>query len=110
MITAIEQHFPAEACWRYPQGGMYIWVEMPPDGPTAATLYLTAINYSVAFAIGSVFSASGSFSHALRLNFATHPPAEIKEGIRRLGKAWKELLLRHAGATQPGHRATVHIL
>jgi len=85
-------------------------VEMPAEGPSATNLYLTAINYSVAFAIGSVFSASGSFSHALRLNFTTHPPDEIEEGIRRLGKAWKELLARHVATPQPAHQATMHIL
>ncbi len=110
MVAAIEQHFPAEARWCCPQGGMYIWVEMPLNGPTATDLYLTAINYSVAFAIGSVFSASGSFSRALRLNFTTHPPEQIKEGIRRLGKAWHELLARQTGMLQANHQATIHIL
>jgi 2-aminoadipate transaminase len=110
MLAAIERHFPAEACWRRPEGGMYIWVEMPPEGPTATDLYLAAINYNVAFAIGSVFSASGSFTNGLRLNFVTYPPQQIEEGIRRLGKAWKELLVRHTGPDQLNHRATVHIL
>jgi DNA-binding transcriptional MocR family regulator len=110
MLTAIERYFPAETRWRRPEGGMYIWVEMPPDGPTATDLYLAAINYNVAFAVGSVFSASGSFSNALRLNFVTYPPQQIEEGIRRLGKAWKELLTRHDNTGQLSHRATVHIL
>ncbi|MBN1218913.1 MAG: PLP-dependent aminotransferase family protein [Anaerolineae bacterium] len=111
MLAAIKQHFPAEASWRCPQGGMYVWVNMPTTGPTATDLYLTAINYNVAFAIGSVFSASGSFSHALRLSFVTHTPQEIEEGIRRLGKAWKELLARHARvAASANYQPTLHIL
>jgi DNA-binding transcriptional MocR family regulator len=110
MLAAVEQHFPAEAHWHCPPGGMYIWVEMPPNGPTATDLYLTAINYSVAFAIGSVFSASASFSNALRLNFVTYPPPQIEEGIRRLGKAWKELLTRQPTPIQANHRTAVHIL
>lgn len=111
MLAAIEQHFPQEACWRVPQGGMYIWVEMPADGPTATNLYLMAINYNVAFAIGSVFSASGSSAHAMRLNFTNRSPHEIEEGIRRLGKAWKELLARRTEATShPAQRTTMHIL
>lgn len=96
MIEAAERYFPPEASWRVPEGGIYLWVEMSPDGPTATELYLTAINYNVAFSIGSVFSASGSFSRAMRLNFAVQPPEEINEGIRRLGKAWHELLARHS--------------
>lgn len=109
MLCAIEQHFPAAARWHCPAGGLYIWVEMPPDGPTATDLYLSAINYSVAYAIGSVFSASGTFTNGIRLNFAAHPPDRIAEGIRRLGKAWHELLARHAAAP-PGAKAGVHIL
>jgi len=111
MLAAMEDHFPSDARWRCPQGGMYLWVDMPPSGPTATDLYLTAINYNVAFAIGSVFSASGSFTHALRLSFVTHTPQEIEEGIRRLGKAWRELLDRHAKATTPtDYQPALHIL
>lgn len=110
MIAAVERYFPAEADWRCPTGGMYLWLEMPPSGPTATDLYLAGINYNVAFAIGSVFSASGSFTHALRLNFATPSTDEIEEGMRRLGKAWKELLTRSFSVPQPGQRCTVPIL
>jgi DNA-binding transcriptional MocR family regulator len=111
MLAAVEKHFPTEASWHCPQGGMYLWVKMPAPGPTATDLYLTAINYNVAFAVGSVFSASGSFSHALRLSFVTHTPQEIVEGIRRLGKAWKELLTRYTEVTpQSDYQPALHIL
>jgi len=104
MMDAASRHFPADAHWRTPAGGIYLWVEMDPDGPSATELYLTAINYNVAFSIGSVFSASGSFTHAMRLNFATPSPDEIEEGMRRLGKAWHEILARHSSVTQPVRR------
>jgi DNA-binding transcriptional MocR family regulator len=109
MLTAITHHFPAEALWRIPDGGMYIWVEMPANGPSATDLYMAAKNYNVAFAIGSVFSASGSFTHAMRLNFVSYPPAEIEEGIRRLGKAWKELL-KDFSPTSTAYQPAMHIL
>jgi DNA-binding transcriptional MocR family regulator len=111
METAMTRYFPAEARWQSPDGGIYLWVEMPEDGPTATELYLAAINYNVAFAIGSVFSASGSFEHAMRLNFAVNDPDKINEGIRRLGKAWYELLGRYAKSqTSQRRQATVQIL
>lgn len=110
MIAAMKQYFPTEARWRCPLGGIYLWVEMPTSGPTATELYLTAINYNVAFSIGSVFSASGSFAHAMRLNFATCDPDDIDEGIRRLGKAWKELLARPAGTGETVHPSMMQIL
>ncbi len=110
MIAAARRYLPPEAAWRCPQGGMYLWVEMPATGPTATDLYLAAINYNVAFAIGSVFSASGSFTHAIRLNFATPTPDDIDEGMRRLGKAWKELLARKPAAAQFNRQSAVPIL
>jgi DNA-binding transcriptional MocR family regulator len=110
MLAAIDRYFPAGAEWRSPAGGLYIWVEMPESGPTATDLYLTAINYNVAFAIGSVFSATGSSVGGLRLNFVAHAPDKIDEGVRRLGKAWHESLARH-DETQPAGRQTgLHIL
>ena len=53
MLAAAKKYLPAEVSWRRPTGGIYLWLEMPPAGPTATDLYLTAINYNVAFAIGS---------------------------------------------------------
>lgn len=110
MVAAVRRYFPQDATWRCPAGGMYLWVEMPTAGPTATDLYLAAINYNVAFAIGSVFSASNSFSHAMRLNFATPSPDEIEEGMRRLGKAWKELLVRKTSVRLTSQRSAVPIL
>ena len=110
MLAAVEKHFPVDASWNCPEGGMYLWVNMPTPGPNATDLYLTAINYNVAFAIGSVFSASGSFTHTLRLSFVTQSPQAIEEGIRRLGKAWKELVNRHRQTAQPANYQPVHIL
>lgn len=110
MLDALATHFPAEASWHCPDGGMYIWVEMPPNGPTATNFYLTAVNYNVAFAIGTFFSASGSFPHALRLNFVMHAPDRIAEGVRRLGKAWQELATRHAPSHAMDSRAGIPIL
>ena len=112
MLAAAEQFLPAEARLNCPEGGIYLWIEMPPSGPTATDLYLMSINYNVAFALGSVFSASGSFTHALRLNFAAHAPTEIEEGLRRLGKAWHELVVRYGkrDVSQPNRRPALHIL
>lgn len=110
MTAAARHYLPSEAGWSCPQGGMYLWVQMPATGPTATDLYLAAINYNVAFAIGSVFSASGSFAHAIRLNFATPAADEIDEGMRRLGKAWKELLARKPLAVQLNRQPAVPIL
>jgi DNA-binding transcriptional MocR family regulator len=49
---------------------------------------MTAIEYGVAYAIGSLFHVDGEGARYIRLNFAAHPPEVIAEGFRRLRAAW----------------------
>lgn len=86
--AAAQRHLPPGSQWTEPGGGMYLWVRLPDDGPTAAELYVTAVQHGVAYAIGTLFHTDGSGGRHIRLNFAAHPPARIEEGFRRLGAAW----------------------
>jgi DNA-binding transcriptional MocR family regulator len=65
-----------------------------PESISAAQLYLSAIDHGVAFAVGSVFYPQHPALSSLRLNFAAHSPAQIDEGLRRLGRAVREHLSR----------------
>jgi DNA-binding transcriptional MocR family regulator len=87
-INAARRYLPPGTRWNDPAGGLYLWVQLPDEGPTAAELYITAIQHGVSYAIGTLFHTDGSGSRYLRLNFATYPPAKIHEGIKRLGEAW----------------------
>lgn len=90
--TAIEaaHHFlPPGSRWAEPTGGLYLWIQLPDDGPTAAELYVTAIQHGAAYAIGSLFHTDGSGNRHIRLNFASHPSPRITEGLKRLGEAWR---------------------
>ena len=90
-LQAAEKYLPPGARWRKPQGGLYLWVELPKTGPTAAELFINAIQMDVAYAIGNVFHTDGSGSYHLRINFALQESDQIEEGLRRLGRAWREL-------------------
>jgi GntR family transcriptional regulator of abcA and norABC len=70
--------------WSVPKGGLYLWVELPSTGVAASDLLARSRGEGVEFALGTDFSTQGRWTHALRLNFTTHPPAVIEEGIRRL--------------------------
>jgi GntR family transcriptional regulator/MocR family aminotransferase len=85
---AAKRHLPQGSAWVEPTGGLYLWVRLPDDGPTAAELYITAIQHGVAYALGTLFYTDGGGSRHIRLNFASHPPARIDEGFKRLGEAW----------------------
>jgi DNA-binding transcriptional MocR family regulator len=91
MMHALRRYLPDGARWSKPEGGMYAWVELPHDGPTAADLYNNAIHQGVTFAMGPMFHTDGSGSYFMRLNFAAQTPDKIDEGVRRLRVAWHAL-------------------
>ena len=95
-IAAAEKYFPPGTCWNVPHGGLYIWVKLPKTGPTAAELYISAIQMGVAYAIGNVFYTNGCGTYHMRVNYGSHKPADIEEGFRRLGRAWRELACDYA--------------
>lgn len=90
MLDALAQHFP-EAHWAPPAGGMYLWLELPADGPMSTELYLHAVRSGVAFAMGSLFYTDDQGGRYLRLNMSAYPPETIREGIKRLSHAWRDL-------------------
>ncbi len=86
--VAAKRYLPPGSRWVEPRGGLYLWVQLPDEGPTAAELYVTAIHHGVAYAVGTLFHTDGRGSRHIRLNFASHTPARIEEGFKRLGAAW----------------------
>ena len=95
-IDALEEFMPDEAGWNVPEGGLYIWLEIPKFGPTASQLFATAIQKKVAFAIGNTFYTNGNGCYRIRINYSMQPPDLIREGFRRLGEAWHELASNYA--------------
>lgn len=92
MIEALKKHFPQEATWTYPQGGLFLWVTLP-EGMDCNKLFEAALKENVAFVPGDCFYA-GNFAKEgslhLRLNFSYGHPEQIREGIRRLAAAIKQ--------------------
>lgn len=88
MLAGLEEHFPDDARWTRPQGGLFIWVTLPRYLDTAKMLPL-AILQKVAYVPGTAFFADGSGAHHLRLNFSYADEDRIAEGTKRLGKVIK---------------------
>ena len=85
MLDALGQHFPAGATWTVPEGGMFIWVTLPPQVDAIALLD-EAIAHGVAFVPGAPFYANAAHGNTLRLSFVTVAPERIRAGIRTLGQ------------------------
>jgi 2-aminoadipate transaminase len=90
MIEAIERYLPREVRTTRPEGGMFLWVTLPP-GILAADLFERAIQKGVAFVPGRAFFAHGGGENAMRLNFSNSDESRIVEGIRRLAAAMEEM-------------------
>lgn len=89
MTQAMEQHFPDEVTWTKPDGGLFLWVQLP-DHLSASALLPKAIEQKVAYVYGSPFFANGGGDNCLRLNFSNATLEQIVEGIKRLGKLFRE--------------------
>jgi 2-aminoadipate transaminase len=91
MLAAMDEHFPSSATWTKPEGGMFIWVDLPKH-INAMELLDEAIKQKVAFVPGSPFYANEPETNTLRLSFVTVPPERIRQGIEILGKLIKARL------------------
>jgi 2-aminoadipate transaminase len=85
---ALGRHFP-DARFVTPQGGYFLWVDLP-EGSDVAALERGAAERGVVFVKGTDFLIEGGQS-SLRLAYSAVPPDQIEEGIARMAEAYREL-------------------
>ena len=88
LCAALSEHLP-DAAFVAPEGGYFLWLDMP-DGTDVAALYDAAAARGVQFVKGTDFVLEGGES-SLRLAYSGVTPAEIEEGVRRLAEAYQEV-------------------
>jgi 2-aminoadipate transaminase len=90
MLAALREHFPAQATWTEPEGGLFIWATLP-DYIDTGDLLAKALREDVAFVPGQAAYVDESRGRSsMRLNFSGVREDEIREGVRRIGKAVAE--------------------
>jgi DNA-binding transcriptional MocR family regulator len=92
MLAAMDIHFPPCVRWTRPQGGLFLWVEMPEYMDGKRVLEKALAEKKVAFVPGEAFFADRSGKNTFRLNFSMASPDTIEEGVRRLGSLLQELV------------------
>lgn len=90
MLRTMDACFPKTCKWVKPEGGLFVWVELP-EGLDAKILLNKCVEKKVIYIAGKLFYPNTFANNTLRLNFSRMPEAEIVEGIRRMGEAFKEL-------------------
>ncbi len=88
LAAALERELP-DARFIKPDGGYFMWLEMP-RGTDVDALFDAAARRGVQFVKGSDFVLEG-YESSLRLAFSGVTPAEIEQGIALLADAYREL-------------------
>jgi DNA-binding transcriptional MocR family regulator len=83
MLNAIKQYFPDDIHINRPQGGLFLWVELPKCADARALLR-RCLARKVAFVPGEAFFPKGGHKNTFRMNFSSLPGDKIVEGIKRL--------------------------
>jgi DNA-binding transcriptional MocR family regulator len=86
--SALDKHLP-DARYVTPEGGYFLWVDLP-DGTDVAALAAGSAERGVVFEKGSGFMIEGGES-SLRLAYSAVPPDQIDEAIARIAEAYREL-------------------
>jgi 2-aminoadipate transaminase len=80
MLEALERHMPDGADWSRPEGGYFIWLDLPAEAPPLGD----AEQAGVTFVPGTDFFADGSGGNSMRLAFSYVGVDEIADGVERL--------------------------
>ncbi len=89
----LSRYLPAGARITEPQGGVTLWVELPPqlDG---VVVHDAALAEGLSVTPGVIFSPRGDYTHHLRLSYGLVEEAALAGAARRLGKVTQRLLRR----------------
>jgi 2-aminoadipate transaminase len=98
MVRALDEHFPPQATWTKPEGGLFIWATLPEYIDTS-DLLAKALRDDVAFVPGQAAYVDDRGRNSMRLNFSGVGEDEIEEGIRRIGKVIGEQMELYGALT-----------
>ncbi len=90
MLAELEK-FPEGVTFTRPEGGLFIWAELP-EGVNTQELLARAIERHVAFVPGTSFYAHGGHENTLRLNFSNSTLEQIHAGMAALREVVAEAL------------------
>ena len=98
MEAALKKYMPEETMWTRPEGGLSVWVTLPP-GFDAGEVLIHVREHGVLFVPGRYFYLQNPQPNTLRLGFAGLDEKRIARGVQTLGELLKvEFRKRQRGA------------
>jgi DNA-binding transcriptional MocR family regulator len=83
-LAAIRRHFPSGYRVAPPDGGYFLWIQLP-AGVDALEVHRLALEDSISIAPGPIFSARREFRNYLRLNYGHPWTPQLDRAVARLG-------------------------
>jgi 2-aminoadipate transaminase len=83
LLATFDEHMPPEASWTRPDGGYFVWLELPRH-LDAETFAERAARAGVSIVPGPAFFAGSGGRHAARLSFSFPTVEQIRNGAARL--------------------------
>jgi 2-aminoadipate transaminase len=109
MERALEKHMPEQTSWTRPEGGMTIWVTLPP-GFDAADLLIHTRERGIYFVPGRYFYLQSPQPNTLRLGFASVDEKLIARGVQTFCEVLKTELAKRQRGTRDEFRGRVALV
>jgi DNA-binding transcriptional MocR family regulator len=91
MLEAIARHFPAETRVTRPQGGYFVWLELPAQ-VSALELHRLAAAKNISVAPGPIFSPQRRYGNCLRINTGQPWTPRVETAVATLGRIAASLI------------------
>lgn len=85
MLACIKEFFPKDLSYSKPEGGLFIWIELP-EGVNSTLIFAECLKNNVACVPGVPFFPNGTQKDGLRLNYSNMSKEQIIEGMKRIGE------------------------
>ncbi|HUI75656.1 MAG TPA: PLP-dependent aminotransferase family protein [Candidatus Acidoferrum sp.] len=106
---ALRRHMPEGTRWTRPEGGMCLWLELPP-GFDASELLIHAKERGVIFAPGRYFYVQGPLPNTLRLGFANLDEKQIARGTATLAELLRVEMRKRQRGVRRAERSRVALV
>ncbi len=93
MLEALEEHMPAGVTWNRPEGGLFIWMEIPGEVDPDAFVE-EAARRGVALLSTSIFYPDGVGGNGLRLSYSQEPLDQLRRAVKIMAGLLEDMLDR----------------
>jgi DNA-binding transcriptional MocR family regulator len=106
---ALRKHMPEDTRWTRPEGGMCLWLELPP-GFDASELLIHVKERGVLFAPGRYFYVQAPLPNTLRLGFAGLNEKQIARGVATLADLLRVEMRKRQRGVRRAERSRVALV